>query len=185
MPRPKLFPAAPRPAPPSRAVELRIWERLPCDVPAYCQPVATGGGQDFSWYGKIRDVSVRGIGLVLSRRFERGACLVIELPPSDSLQPGTLLARVVHTTPMPKGSWLHGCPFPTELSEHELQCLVSLVAQQPVSSGGPPRAERPTARSGNGGRGAARGRQPTRQQNGARGNMQGTPSIGLPKARKK
>ncbi len=105
-------------------VECRVRERNTCDLPAACQPVAARLDKDVRWPGQIRDLSAGGMGLVLCRRFERGAVLVAELPGADGGGPDSLLARVVHVTAFSGGRWLLGCAFCSRLSEDRLQTLL-------------------------------------------------------------
>lgn len=119
-----------RSARPRQGVELRVWERHPSELEASCQPLAARGERDPQWPAVIRDVSTGGIGLVLSRRFERGTGLAIEVPPGEQLPGETLLARVVHATRLADGKWLLGCAFVSTLSEEELQQLLSLARSQ-------------------------------------------------------
>src|SRR6516225_2385721 len=80
-----------------RGSECRVYERFPVDLQASCQPIAARSDRDIVWPATVRDVSEGGVGLVLKRRFERGAGLAIELPGSDDRPAETLLAKVVHT----------------------------------------------------------------------------------------
>jgi hypothetical protein len=110
---------------PPSGVECRVWQRYPCDAEASCQPVAARNDRDLHWPAVFKDLSVKGVGLVLGRRFEPGAGLAIELPDTDS-QPGdTLLVRVVRVQAQPGGRWLHGCTLISELSQDELESLLS------------------------------------------------------------
>ncbi len=110
--------------------ECRVWERYPCDLRTSCQPIAARSDKDFMWPATIRDISVNGIGLLLPRRFEPGAGLMIEVPRSDSQSTETLLARVVHATAIARGVWLLGCTFPSPLSDDELSTLLHLARVQ-------------------------------------------------------
>jgi hypothetical protein len=118
-------------------VECRVWERFSCDVPASCQPVAARHDRDVQWPGTLRDVSAKGVGLVLGRRYERGAALAIELPETAGRPADTLLVRVVHVKALPEGTWLHGCSLVSELSEDELGVILrrSEAAPQPPAAG--------------------------------------------------
>jgi hypothetical protein len=109
-------------------VECRVWERHACDLPAACQPVAARLDKDVRWPGQIRDLSAGGMGLVLSRRFERGAVLVAELPGAGG---ATVLARVVQVTPFSGGRWLLGCAFCSRLSEDRVRSLLGHVTSAP------------------------------------------------------
>jgi hypothetical protein len=117
-------------APPRSAAraECRVWERHSCDLQTSCQPIAARADKDLMWPATLRDLSVSGIGLVLGRRFERGAGLVIEIPGSADTPADSLLARVVHTTGLPDGRWLLGCVFVSPLSDDELRRVI-LVAE--------------------------------------------------------
>jgi hypothetical protein len=78
---------------------------------------------DTAWFGLIRNVSPTGIALIISRRFELGSALILELStkPEGNLR---LPVRVVHATPDKKGRWLIGCTFVSPLSEEDLlTCL--------------------------------------------------------------
>jgi hypothetical protein len=108
-------------------MECRVFERHSCGLATSCQPVAARGDRDLAWPAEIRDVSAGGVGLVLGRRFERGAGLAIEIPESPTAPADTLLARVIHTTALPEGEWLLGCSFISELSQDELQRLLALA----------------------------------------------------------
>src|SRR5437667_7954790 len=57
------------------SLECRVWERFPCGLQTTCQPIAARGQDELSWSAHIRDLSVGGVGVVLKRRFERGAAL--------------------------------------------------------------------------------------------------------------
>src|SRR5271166_2079984 len=78
---PTLTAAVPSSSPkPPRGVELRVWERFSCGLETSCQPLAARGDNDVCWSVRIKDVSAGGMGLVLTRRFERGTSLAIEIP---------------------------------------------------------------------------------------------------------
>jgi hypothetical protein len=105
-------------------VECRVWERFPCGLQTTCQPLAARGDNEISWPAQIRDLSQGGVGVVLTRRYEPGAALAIEIPESDTVT--TLMGKVVHTTSLPGRLWLHGCAFVSPLSEDEVQRLLCL-----------------------------------------------------------
>jgi hypothetical protein len=113
-------------APPRTKFGCRVWERFPCDLPTKCQPVAARQDKDIVWSGTLRDISVGGVGVVLSRRFEPGMGLAVELPGAEPGMSETLLARVVYVRRLPEGGWLLGCAFISQLSETELDSLLRL-----------------------------------------------------------
>ncbi len=111
-------------------VECRICERYPSEIDTSCQPIAARRDNDLTWPAKIRDISLAGIGLILERRFERGAALAIELPDPANDAPHTVFARVVHTTAWSGGSWLLGCKFLNPLGDETLEALRRYARQQ-------------------------------------------------------
>lgn len=122
-------------------VELRVWERHRCGLSTTCQPIAARGSNELAWAAKVRDLSVGGMGLVLSRRFEPGTGLAIEVPPTETYPADTLLVRVVHAIRQPEGQWLLSCSFVSPLSDDELQRLLELGQLHPSQSGrSPPQA---------------------------------------------
>jgi hypothetical protein len=106
-------------------VECRVYERRSCRLDASCQPVAACGEKGRNWSGQIRDISRGGMGLILNRRFERGACLAIEIAETERFPGETLLGRVVHATAQPDGRWLLGCQFFQPLSEDKVSLLTT------------------------------------------------------------
>src|SRR5438132_1629962 len=83
-------------------VELREASRHRCDVHTTCQPPSAWCKDP--WPATIRDISTGGLSLNLSRRFERGSGLAIELPTEEG-GTTTVLARVVHVSADPEGGW--------------------------------------------------------------------------------
>jgi len=121
----------------SLSAEFRVWERQPCGIETACQPIAARGDNDMSWPAEIHDVSVAGLGLVLKRRFERGAGLAIDIPEVDDASADTLLSKVVHVTALPDGRWLLGCAFVSHLGEDEVRRLVAMGQGQTSVPGNP------------------------------------------------
>jgi hypothetical protein len=111
---PKLAPAA---------QDNRDGERFPCEVPTTCQPPSAYTKDP--WPATIRDISTWGLSLTLNRRFERGSGLAIELPTEDGTT-ATVLARVAHVRPYADGGWVLGCEFISELSDEEVQLVLTL-----------------------------------------------------------
>jgi CheY-like chemotaxis protein len=75
------------------------------------------------WWGRLCDVSVTGVRLLLNRRFEPGTLLVLDLPSSVREEGRGLLARVVRVTPAANGRWELGCAFTRRLDTDELEAL--------------------------------------------------------------
>jgi hypothetical protein len=118
-------------------VECRVWQRHSCDVEAACQPVAARNDRDLHWPASLKDLSVKGVGLVLGRRFEPGAGLAIELPDTDSRPGDTLLVRVVRVQAQGGGRWLHGCTLISELSSDELDSILGRSRAQAAPPAAP------------------------------------------------
>jgi hypothetical protein len=72
----------------------------------------------------VRDISKKGIGLLLPRRFERGTGLAIELPDGNAGNTRTVFARVINVRPY-SGQWILGCAFASEIAEESLGRVVS------------------------------------------------------------
>jgi hypothetical protein len=98
------------------------------------------------WPATVRDLSINGIGLVLARRFEPGAGLVIEVPGTASDVSESLLARVVHATSVGRNLWLLGCTFPSPLSDDELNALLRRAASPKAQERSGPAVDQPTPR---------------------------------------
>src|SRR5438105_10792782 len=107
------------------AADCRVWERVTCDVELICQPIAARAGRAPGWPARVRDISSGGVGLVVSRRFEPGAGLAIEVPGTASSPSLTLLARVVRATAVSGDQWVLGCSFPSPLSDEELEGMLT------------------------------------------------------------
>lgn len=122
MPKPSSRARAKQARQPARD-ERRAWVRCTSDHETFCQPRTVRGEDELWWQGRVHNLSAGGIGLVLSRRFEPGTVLTIEVqgtPARPSLQ---LLARVIHATVRPGSGWLIGCAFAQELGDDELRSL--------------------------------------------------------------
>ncbi len=102
--------------------DRRAHVRFSCELDSSCSPISASKGMQ--WTGKVRDVSRGGLGVVLSRRFELGTLLGVEIQEADGTTSGTLLARVVHVTPHSGGGWVIGCCFTSELGDDEVKAFV-------------------------------------------------------------
>jgi len=107
-----------------RRLECRVYRRLPCDLPGSCKPASDLGCEEARWSATARDISQGGVRLLLSRRYEPGSGLAIELPAKGGQELCTFLAKVIHVRAEPEGSWTHGCQFVSPLSQDELQRLL-------------------------------------------------------------
>lgn len=112
------------PDPAAAAVgERRAWARHACALPTSCQPLMAG--QDPWWGGQVENVSRGGLKFLSARRFEKDTLLQIEVEAVLEGGPLPLLARVVHVSRQPNGQWGMGCAFHTEISEEDLNGLLS------------------------------------------------------------
>lgn len=99
-------------------------KRKPVGLEAYCRSVASV--KDDPWPARVRDLSSGSIGLLLTRRFEPGTLLVIELEKKkqDQSLSHTLVGRVVHATQNTNGGWMLGCTLANKIAEDDLQELL-------------------------------------------------------------
>jgi PilZ domain-containing protein len=98
--------------------ERRQFVRYPCQVEVVCRVY---GSKDQAVYPALsQDVSVQGIGLILSSCLNRG--LILEVKPQSARWETirSVLARVRSATALPDGRWLIGCSFVRPLTEEEL-----------------------------------------------------------------
>lgn len=103
------------------AEERRAAARYACDLESTCQPlsvVKTG-----SWSMRVLDLSATGIGIAMSRRFEVGAILTLNLETPDKTVSRTLYVRVVNVSATADGSWRMGCKLTGELGDDELRAF--------------------------------------------------------------
>jgi hypothetical protein len=75
--------------------------------------------------GLIRDLSVRGIGLVSSQRIEPGTRLEIHLPGTAWNCATSLPAVIRHATEMPDGAWVLGVCFSRVVTADDFLALNS------------------------------------------------------------
>jgi PilZ domain-containing protein len=95
----------------------------PRGVEAFCRSVAAV--KDDPWPARVRDISAGSIGLHLTRRFEPGTLLVIELEKKEMALTHTLVARVVNAIPSQTGTgWMVGCTLANKIAEDDLQALL-------------------------------------------------------------
>ena len=109
-------------APATPKGERRVSVRFESSVIGSCRTLSIH--RESAWEAIVRNISCEGIGLLLSRRFEPGALLSIELNESNEGGQRLLLAQVAHATPQPEGKWLIGCTLVNPLSEDEIPSLL-------------------------------------------------------------
>ena len=102
--------------------EKRSEERFPVSENSTCvfaSPVL----EDFGPV-KLKNISLKGVGLVTGERLSIGLMLAVKLVNHSMNYSKTALARVVHVTPMPGNSFLIGCEWDTPLTYDEFKFFV-------------------------------------------------------------
>jgi serine/threonine protein kinase len=108
--------------------EHRAWVRYHCPAETSCNlnssihPDETEAGP--CWQGTIQDISIGGIGLFLSRRFELGAILTVELRSTDQSFTRQVDMRVTRIKRASRGYWFLGGTFLSPLRKDELRKLL-------------------------------------------------------------
>src|SRR5262245_1106707 len=86
-------PAGGTDAPPDLG-ERRVWVRYPADLTTTYQPA--GNGTHARYSARVRNISLGGINLLVSRPFDPGELLSVELPGAPEGGTTTALACVIH-----------------------------------------------------------------------------------------
>lgn len=104
--------------------ERRNDDRYVCNLRTICRPIEHPRSSS-PWPARLLDVSTTGLRVLLTRRFEAGALLSIEIRTRDGSNL-TLLARVVrvHATGRTRTLWSLGCLLAAPLAEDDLEELV-------------------------------------------------------------
>jgi hypothetical protein len=101
--------------------DRRASDRMPVNAGTSCtfvSPVV----EDFG-AAKIRDITLDGVGLILSRKVEAGSMLAVSLANPTHAFAKTVVVRVAHVTAVP-GGFLVGGNFTPPLTYQELTSLV-------------------------------------------------------------
>ena len=105
--------------------ERRSRVRYTASLEAYCRRTGEPGGQ--TWTGRIVNISMGGIGLLLGRRFQSDTLLDVEIQASTGTALRVLRVRVMHCTSFKNDgtpSWLLGCAFAKDLADQDLLPLL-------------------------------------------------------------
>ncbi len=114
--------AAPRGTKSMTRPERRRLLRQMCDHPTACVVISLI--EPVLLPVRIRNISAKGIGLLISHRIGPGAFLAIKVQGPRQKAPRILRARVVHATFQPENrTWLIGGSFVEELSKEDLSVL--------------------------------------------------------------
>lgn len=101
--------------------DRRAAERMPVNADTSCSfvsPVVEDFGP-----AKIKNISMNGVGLLLTRKTDPGTLLALTLSNPARSFSKTVLVRIAHTTAQP-GGYLVGGTFSTPLTYLELTTLV-------------------------------------------------------------
>jgi PilZ domain len=92
-------------------------------APATVGKVFSANDQEFqrAW---ILDLSLKGVGMQLSRPLEPGHLIIIAVRGNDGAKIHELSARVMHCSPVPQGDWFVGCELTFPLSPEEMEQLL-------------------------------------------------------------
>jgi hypothetical protein len=106
-------------------VNRRAYVRFPCP-PEGLRPTPISTGEE-SEHALILNVSLGGIGLLLSRRLEPFTPLRIRLQRTahGTGESQEMSAHVAHATLREDGFWVIGCAFDRILSREELKALLA------------------------------------------------------------
>jgi hypothetical protein len=111
-------------APLPRPTERRQAERHACTLDGFYRPLGTSSAWLW-WLAAVRDVSVKGISLSLTRHVEPGTLLSVELQNAAETFKRTLLVRVVWIrAQVDVPGWEIGGAFVSGLSDEDLQALL-------------------------------------------------------------
>jgi hypothetical protein len=100
--------------------ERRTAVRFPSQRAALVSPVGDETGME--WPGRVRDISAKGVGLILGISFEPGTMLAVQFLFDRGL-PFRVEATVMRVLGESCG-FVHGCQFTRRLTNDELTALV-------------------------------------------------------------
>jgi hypothetical protein len=110
------------------AEDRRDGARSACRLECQCRPVQNPQ-LAAAWPATILDISRGGFQLLLSRRFEQGTLLVVDVHDDAGQATRMLVARVARVTSLTRGRWIHGCSFSVPLTVEDLQSLLKNSAE--------------------------------------------------------
>jgi hypothetical protein len=87
-------------------------------------PASSANKAKKGWWGKLRNISSGGLAVRLSRPFEPGSMLIIELSDKAKRRTYYFPVHVVHATAEGMRLWLIGCEFVRPLSEEGLRAML-------------------------------------------------------------
>ncbi|MBL8798182.1 MAG: PilZ domain-containing protein, partial [Planctomycetia bacterium] len=116
------------PAP--KSDERRGHERHSFNLKTTCKLIDLAGR--LPWQGECRDLSYRGLRMVMERAFQPQTMLLIEFQGPNQLSVRSVLARVMWSEKNPEGGWVLGCALVHGLQEAELSGLLEEACQVTV-----------------------------------------------------
>jgi hypothetical protein len=81
----------------------------------------------------IRNISVRGLSLVLSCRLETGTLVTVDIYNKSSRYTCQIQLRIVYVIPHPDGDFIVGGEFARHLSDEEIDALLFRPGETPSS----------------------------------------------------
>jgi hypothetical protein len=105
------------------ARDRRDGRRSACRLEGQCRPVQNPQ-LAAAWPATLLDISSGGFQLLLSRRFEAGTLLVVDVHDPADQATRMLVARVVRVASLTRGRWIHGCAFSVPLTAEDLDSLL-------------------------------------------------------------
>jgi hypothetical protein len=109
------------------ARDRRDGRRSACRLEGQCRPVEN---PQFAaaWPATVLDISCGGFQLLVSRRFEPGTLLVVDVHDPTGQATRMLVARVVRVSSLTRGRWIHGCAFSMPLTAEDVGSLLNQPA---------------------------------------------------------
>jgi hypothetical protein len=104
-------------------IERRASTRYPCNLATSCRLVASFPGDTVP--ARVRNISVGGMSLVLTRPLDSGTLLDIELRSMTRNVSQTFQIRVIYSIEHPSGDWILGTSFVQPMTEEVLKAFLS------------------------------------------------------------
>jgi hypothetical protein len=114
-------PSSPNPSQ-SGGIERRASTRYPCNLVTSCQLIAAVEGD--AWPIRVRNISVGGVSLVISRPVEPGTLLSVELRSTTRNFIRSVHVRVIYCIEHPSDDYILGGAFTQPLSDDELKAFL-------------------------------------------------------------
>jgi c-di-GMP-binding flagellar brake protein YcgR len=99
--------------------ERRAWLRYACDLATNYR--LTQPSDESKVPARVRNICAGGINVLVDQPLQRGTILSVELPGTIEQLLCSVLACVIHSTPLSGGNWTAGCALVAELGDDELQ----------------------------------------------------------------